>query len=107
MGTLLQTEGKEGVPPLLPVADLEGEMLWETSKHEESEKVTKEEKGKKIECKGLGKGLKPGAIGSWVDDDSSPLAMFFNQEKGWVTKPLGSKSGHWKHLARNLKTPQV
>lgn len=27
MGTLLQKEGKEGVPPLLPVADLEGEML--------------------------------------------------------------------------------
>lgn len=44
--------------------------------------MTKEEKGKKIECKGLGKGLKPGAIRSWVDDDSSPLAMFFNQEKG-------------------------
>ena len=31
--------------------------------------------------------------------------MTFNQEKGWVIEPLGSTSGHWKRLARKIKTP--
>ena len=31
--------------------------------------------------------------------------MTFNQEKGWVIEPLGPTSGHWKRLARKIKTP--
>ena len=94
------------MPPLLLVADLEGETLWEISKNEDERKRTEGELYKKHTCKELGKdsGLESSAIGSWADDNSSPLAMTFNQEKGWVTGPLGPTSGHWKHLARKVKT---
>ena len=42
---------------------------------------------------------------SWADDNSSPLAMSFNQENGWVVETLGLKSGHWKRLARKSNKP--
>ena len=42
---------------------------------------------------------------SWVDDNSSQLAMSFDQEKGWVAETLGPKSGHWKRLARQSNKP--
>ena len=48
------------------------------------EKGLKEKLDKKHTCKELGKdsGLELSAVGSWVDDNLSPLAMTFNQEKG-------------------------
>lgn len=39
----------------------------------------------------------------WAEIDSSPLAMIYNQTKGWISKILGPKSGHWKCLARKVK----
>ena len=30
--------------------------------------------------------------------------MCFDQEKGWTVEVLGPKSGHWKRLARQVKT---
>ena len=98
---------KVGVPPLLPVADLEGNMLWEISKHEDVREKTDAGLDKEKTCVDMEKesGLETNTIGTWADDNSSPLAMTFNQEKGWVTEPLGPTSGHWKRLARKTKTP--
>lgn len=96
----LTPKGKEVVPHLLLVADLEGEMLWEILETEEGEKKTNGEMCKKDICKDLG--LKLSKAGSWANDNSSPLAMCFDQEKGCVTEPLGPKSRHWKHLARKI-----
>ena len=80
----LTPKEKDGVPPLLLVADLEGETLWEISKNEDERKKTEGELDKKHTCKELGKdsGLELSAAGSWADDNLSPLAMTFNQEKG-------------------------
>lgn len=41
---------------------------------------------------------------NWANNDLSPLAMSYDQEKGWIAEVLGPKSGHWKHLARQVKT---
>lgn len=89
---------KETVPNILPIADLEGEMLWEKSKAEEGEKKSDEDRRGKEKCRESG--LMVSAVGLWADEDLSPLAMFFTQEKGWVSKKLGPKSGHWKRIAR-------
>ena len=80
----LTPKEKDGVPPLLLVANLEGETLWEISKNEDERKRTEGELDKKHTCNELGKdsGLELSAVGSWVDDNLSPLAMTFNQEKG-------------------------
>ena len=77
------------MPPLLPVADLEGDMLWEISKNEDVREKTEAGLDKKHTCEDLGKdsGLESKVDGTWADDNSSPLAMTFNQEKGWVTEP--------------------
>ena len=76
----LTPKEKVGVPPLLPVADLKGEMLWEISKNEDERKKTEGELDKKHTCTDLGKdsGLESSAGGSWADDNSSPLAITFN-----------------------------
>ena len=94
---------KEAMPNILPIADLEEEMIWEKSKTEEGEKKSYEETCGKDKCRDSG--LKSSETGSWADDDSSPLPMFFNQEKGWVTEPLGLKSGLWKRIARKQNKP--
>ena len=39
----------------------------------------------------------------WVEIESSPLAMSYDQERGWTSEILGPKSGHWKRLARQVK----
>ena len=31
-----------------------------------------------------------------------PLAMSFDDKKGWIAKPLGPASRHWKRLAREI-----
>ena len=53
----LTPKGKEGMPPLQPVAYLEGEILWEILKNEDEEKKTGGEMDKKNTCKELGKDL--------------------------------------------------
>ena len=40
---------------------------------------------------------------NWAEMGSSPLAMSYDQEKGWTSEMLGPKSGHWKRLARQVK----
>lgn len=50
-------------------------MLWEKSKEEEGEKKSDEDKRGKDKCRESG--LMVSAAGSWADEDSSPLAMFF------------------------------
>ena len=35
-----------------------------------------------------------------VDKESGPMAMSFDAQLGWVAEELGSKSGHWKCMAR-------
>ena len=40
---------------------------------------------------------------NWAEIGSSPLAMSYDQEKGWTSEMLGPKSGHWKRLARQVK----
>ena len=103
----LTSNGKDGMRPLLPEADLVGEMSWETSKNEDVGRKTEEEPDKQYTHKEVGKdlGLDSSAGGSWANNNSSPLAMTYNQEKGWVTEPLGPTSGHWKRLARKVTTP--
>ena len=39
----------------------------------------------------------------WAVIESSPLAMSYDQEKGWTSEILGPKSRHWKRLARQVK----
>ena len=41
----------------------------------------------------------------WAKDLSSPLAICFDKDKGWVTETLGPTSGHWKRLARQTNKP--
>ena len=103
----LTPKEKDGVPPLLPVAGLKGEMLSEISRNEDERKRSEGELDMKHSCKELGKdsSLESSTARSWANDNSSPLAMTFNQEKGWVTEPLGPTSGHWKRLARKVTTP--
>lgn len=95
---ILTLKRKEVVPNILPIADLEGEMIWEKSKAKEREKKFDEDRRGKVKCRESG--LKASEAGSWAGEDSSPLAMFFTQEKGWVSKTLAPKSGHWKCIAR-------
>ena len=40
---------------------------------------------------------------NWAESVSSPLAMSYDQERGWTSEMLGPKSGHWKRLARQVK----
>ena len=102
----LTPKGMVGVRPSLSEADLVGEMSWETSKKEDGDKKT-EESARQETRKEVGKemGLKSGAEEDWANNNSSPLAMIYNQEKGWVTETLGLTSGHWKRLARKVTTP--
>lgn len=37
------------------------------------------------------------------DAELGLLAMSYGSMKGWITKKLGPKSGHWKRLAREAK----
>nr|POF16047.1 hypothetical protein CFP56_45035 [Quercus suber] len=39
----------------------------------------------------------------WAKETMGPIAMSYVQNKGWVSKELGPKSGHWKRLARQNK----
>ena len=68
-------------------------MLWEILKNEDEEKKIEGEMDRKNTCKELDKdlGLELSAARSWADDNSSPLAMCFNQEKGWVTEPWAQR----------------
>ena len=34
------------------------------------------------------------------------MAMCFNEDSGWVAETLGSKSGHWKRLARMAQSKE-
>lgn len=95
---ILTPKRKEAMPNILPIADLEGETIWKKSKAEEGQKKSDEDRRGKEKCRDSG--LKASKAGSWADEDSSPLAMFFTREKGWVLETLGPKSGHWKRIAR-------
>ena len=66
--------------PLLPEADLVGEMSWETSKNKDVGKKTEEEPDKQYTRKEVGKdlGLDSSVGGSWANYNSSPLAMTYN-----------------------------
>ena len=66
------------------------------SKHVEKARYTKA-------CSELGLEIKETI--PWAKDLSSPLAMSFDKDKGWVVKTLGPTSEHWKRLARQTNKP--
>ena len=39
-----------------------------------------------------------------LDSDLGPLAMSYDEKKGWTIEILGPTSRHWKRLAREVKT---
>ena len=109
--SLLQEKGEDGLDirrkdtltNILPTANLEGDMQRERMKTEVGtskpiEKIRHTKASREM-------GLEVKEYMSWANDNSSPLAISFNQEKGWVAETLGPKSGHWKRLARQSNKP--
>ena len=101
---LPQDKGKEGLDKKrmvsltnnLPIADLESVMQWEGTKTEaEASKLIERD----IKMGGeMGLELKENI--SWAEDNTSPLAMSFDQNKGGTAETLGPNSGHWKRIVR-------
>ena len=99
-----QDKGKEGLDKKgmvsltnnLPIADLESVMQWEGTKTEaEASKLIERD----IKMGGeMGLELKENI--SWAEDNTSPLAMSFDQNKGGTVETLGANSGHWKRIVR-------
>ena len=99
----LDIRRKDSLTNILPIADLKGDMQWKRTKTEMGaskpiEKIRYTKASREM-------GLEVKENMSWADDNSSPLAMSFNQENGWVVETLGLKSGHWKRLARKSNKP--
>ena len=108
---LLQEKGEEGLDirrmnsltSILPTAEIEGDMQWEKSKNK-VEDSKPEEKARYTEANSeLGLEIKETI--PWAKDLSSPLAMSFDKDKGWVVETLGPTSRNWKRLARQTNKP--
>lgn len=41
---------------------------------------------------------------NWANNEPSPLAMSYDQEKGWIVETLGPENGHWNRLAKQAKS---
>ena len=102
---VLDKKGMVSLTNNLPIAVLENVMQWEETKTEGEASQPTERKRNTVVDKGMGSKLKE--MGpelkeniSWADDNSSPLAMSFDHDKGWTAETLGPKSGHWKRIAR-------
>ncbi|KAK9994125.1 hypothetical protein SO802_023828 [Lithocarpus litseifolius] len=104
--SLTQTR-KESVLDSLLIADLERSIHREKSITEEGSGMGEERLNMMEICGETGP--KETDSKAWAVGNSSPLAMSFIQEKGWVAEPLGPNSGHWKRLARtnNKQSPNV
>ena len=99
----LNIRRKDSLTNILPTVDLEGDMQRERTKTEVgASKPTKKDKYTEASRE---MGLEVKENMSWANDNSSPLTMSFDQEKGWVAETLGPKSGHWKRLARKSNKP--
>ena len=93
-----QDKGKEGLDKKrmvsltnnLPIADLESVMQWEGTKTEaEASKLIERD----IKMGGeMGLELKENI--SWAENNTSPLAISFDQNKGGTAETLGPNSGH-------------
>nr|POE73448.1 hypothetical protein CFP56_08751 [Quercus suber] len=90
-------------PGTLATTETEGDMQWEKTKNK-VEDSKPEEKARYTEASSeLGLEIKETI--PWAEDLSSPLAMSFNKDKGWVAETLGPTNGHWKRLARQTNKP--
>ena len=63
----------------------------------------KPEEGRRCKQETKGTGCADKEKQTWAEIVSSPLAMSYDQERGWTSEMLGPKSGHWKRLARQVK----
>ena len=93
--------GEDSLTGRVNAKDMEDKMQWEEVlddvAHVKSEEGSKQKQG----VKGTGCANKENQC--WAENESSPLAMTYDQEKGWTSEILGPKSGHWKRLARQAK----
>ena len=99
----LDNSGLNSLTGNLPTAENEGDMQWEKTKSK-GEDSKQKEKERHTES-GSVMGLETTQAIPWAEEASSPLAMSFNKEKGWVAETLGPTSGHWKRLARQNNKP--
>lgn len=99
-GNLIQS-GKHSLTSTLHIKDMEEGMQWETIPDNVARVKSKEVRQHMHEIKSMGFVDKENL--DWAEIDSSPLAMIYNQTKGWISKILGPKSGHWKCLDRKVK----
>ena len=105
---LLQEKGEEGLDirrmnsltGTLPTAKLEGDMQWEKTKNKVEDSKLKE-KERNTEASGE-LGLETIQTIPWAEELSSPLAMSFNKDKGWVAETLGPQVGIGKGLQGKL-----
>nr|POE69162.1 uncharacterized protein CFP56_74507 [Quercus suber] len=108
---LLQEEGEVGVDMrslnsltgTLPSAEIEGVMQWEKTKNKVDDSKPEEKAKHTVVSSEVGLGLSETI--PWAEELSSPLAMSFNKDKGWISETLGPTSGHWKRLARQTNKP--
>nr|POF15956.1 hypothetical protein CFP56_42778 [Quercus suber] len=108
---LPQEKGEEGLGTrrmvslsgTLPTTDTEGDMQWENTKDKVGDSSLEEKARYTEACCELGLEVKKTI--PWAEDLTSPLAMSFDKDKGWVTETLGPNNGHWKRLARQTNKP--
>ena len=106
--SLLQEKGDEGLDIRsmnsltgnLPTAEIEGDMQWEKTKNKVEDSKLKE-KERNTEASGE-LGLETIQTIPWAEELSSPLAMSFNKDKGWVAETLGPQVGIGKGLQGKL-----
>ena len=99
-GKLIKS-GKDSLTSTLKAKDMEDKMQWEEMLSNVANLKPKEGRIYKQETKGTGCADKENQ--HWAEIESSPLAMSYDQERGWTSEILGPKSGHWKRLARQVK----
>ncbi|KAK7834093.1 putative esterase kai2 [Quercus suber] len=87
----------------LPTAEIEGDMQWEKTKNKVDDSKPEEKARHTVASSEVG--LELSEIIPWAEELSSPLAMSFNKDKGWIFETLGPTSGHWKRLARQTNKP--
>ena len=100
-----KTQAKRGEVPLMGTrlrTEHEDSMQWE--KVMESVLMVKPEVKEKNTWQVINTRPREKEDQIWANDESSPLVMGYDQEKGWTTEVLGPKSGHWKRLARQVKS---
>ena len=88
--------GRFGEDMLTTKPDLLVGMQWETATCQASQITSKGSLAPRNEAK-----LKEDGPAFDINN-TGPLAMSFNENKGWIAESLGPTSRHWKRLAREI-----